>query len=231
MQPENRIRIAFDVVAAVAMTVASVVVISAYLRKPVARTGPDLAGTTMSITGAPFKGSPNAPLAIVIFSDFECPFCSQFAKETLPALTKAYVDPGKAILAFRHLPNDKLHPTARLAADAADCAAQEGKFWILHDQLFENPKGLSRPVVNEHLKSLGLAQPLAACLGVPREQVTRDLEEARTLGIGATPTTIVGWRRPDQTVLVASVVRGAQPLRQFTTILDGLLTKSTNSPK
>jgi protein-disulfide isomerase len=72
----------------------------------------------------------------MVFSDFECPFCGRFAKDTLPTIRTEYVDNGQFQLAFRHLPLTTLHPRALPAAVAAECAAAEGVFWVYHDLLF-----------------------------------------------------------------------------------------------
>jgi protein-disulfide isomerase len=84
----------------------------------------------------PVLGNPNAPVKIVEFSDFECPFCRRFYQDTFPQLKKEYIDTGKVALYYRHLPLP-MHPNAKPFANAAECANEQGKFWQMHDQIFK----------------------------------------------------------------------------------------------
>ncbi|MEK7084540.1 MAG: thioredoxin domain-containing protein, partial [Patescibacteria group bacterium] len=89
----------------------------------------------------PMIGSAKAPVTIIEFSDFQCPFCARFATETLPPLKSTYLTTGKARLIFRDLPLVQIHPYARGAAIAAECAKKQGKdamYFRYHDKLFEN---------------------------------------------------------------------------------------------
>ncbi len=85
----------------------------------------------------PVKGNPEAPVAIVEFSDFQCPYCYRFWQQTLPALQENYIDPGKIAYYYRDFPLS-FHPAAMPSAIAAYCAGKQGKFWEYHDKLFEN---------------------------------------------------------------------------------------------
>lgn len=84
---------------------------------------------------APAKGKASASIKMVEFSDFECPFCSQFFKQTYPSIIKDYVDPGKVQFFYKHFPLP-FHPNAQKAAEAAECAKEQSKFWEMHDKLF-----------------------------------------------------------------------------------------------
>ena len=81
------------------------------------------------------KGDANAPVAIIEYSDFQCPYCRKFYEDTLPTLIKEYVDTGKAKLVYRHFPLE-FHPAALVSAQASECAAEQGKFWEMHDAIF-----------------------------------------------------------------------------------------------
>src|SRR5262245_41540414 len=83
----------------------------------------------VSLEGAVTRGDKSARVAIVEYSDFQCPFCIAFTRDTLPDLEKLYVDTGKVLFAFQHLPLENLHPSALLAAQFASCASRQGKFW------------------------------------------------------------------------------------------------------
>jgi hypothetical protein len=132
-------RATLDVVTAVALLLATVFVV--WNNAPSVRQlfGSDPARTRIpvpvdpiEIEGAATKGSSGAKIAIVEFSDFECPFCGAFSREILPTLDRDYIRPGKVKLIFRHLPL-QIHPFAVRAAQAAECAEQQGRFWPLHD--------------------------------------------------------------------------------------------------
>ena len=86
----------------------------------------------------PQLGKTNAKVAIVEFSDFECPFCKQFFNETFSQIKREYIDTGKVAFYFRHYPLTSIHPNAQIAAEATECANEQGKFWQFHDMLFTN---------------------------------------------------------------------------------------------
>jgi hypothetical protein len=91
----------------------------------------------INLAGAPSLGRADAPVTIIEFSDFECPFCQRFNKTTLTDIKRDYVDSGKVRYVFLDFPLDQMHPKARKAAEAAGCAAEQGKFWEMHDIVFE----------------------------------------------------------------------------------------------
>lgn len=104
----------------------------------------ELAGTTEASSARvtvdpgrlPSIGDRDAKVVIVEFSDFECPFCRRFFTDTLPQIKKNYVDTGKAVMYYRHLPLD-FHPLAKPFAMASECANEQGKFWEFHDKIFQ----------------------------------------------------------------------------------------------
>jgi len=93
------------------------------------------AKAAISIDDDAILGDPNAPVTIIEFSDFECPFCQRFFSETLSQIQKEYIDTGKARLVYRDFPLS-FHPGAQPAAEAAECAKAQGKFWEMHDLIF-----------------------------------------------------------------------------------------------
>lgn len=84
----------------------------------------------------PTLGKKDAPVIMIEFSDFQCPFCGRFWKDTLPQIKKDYVDTGKVLFVYKDFPLRQIHPLAQKAAEAANCAAEQGKFWEYHDALF-----------------------------------------------------------------------------------------------
>jgi len=151
------------------------------LREQVAATGPA-------------RGSENARITIVEFSDFECPYCGQFEPE-LKKLLEAY--PTQVRLIYRNMPIPSLHPAAQKAAEAAICADKQGKFWEMHDTLFSEQSTLDVAALKEKAKRLGLdGAKFDVCLdkGEAVPALNDDLREAQRLGLEATPATFINGR-------------------------------------
>ncbi len=94
-------------------------------------------GIEVEIGDSPVKGDANAPITIVEFSDFQCPFCARFYTQTLGQIEREYIDTGKVKLVYKDFPLNSIHPNAQKAAEAARCAGEQNKFWEYHDKLFE----------------------------------------------------------------------------------------------
>ena len=183
---------------------------------------------TISLDDDPVKGDPNAPITIVEFSDFQCPFCSRFVVQTLGELEENYIDTGKVKLVYRDLPLGSLHPNARAAHIAAECADEQGKFWEYHDILFENQVQWSRLGTGEldnslvkYSQDLGLdVTSFETCLSSDEiaDEVDQDALEARNYGASGTPTFFIGNEKDGFTKLV-----GAQPYSSFKQVIDSQL--------
>ncbi|HJL28256.1 MAG TPA: thioredoxin domain-containing protein, partial [Polyangiaceae bacterium LLY-WYZ-15_(1-7)] len=165
---------------------------------------------------APRRGSPDAPLVLQVFSDFECPFCSRFVP-TLDRLLAQYE--GEVQLVFRHVPLS-MHEHARLAAAAAaEVRAQAGDeaFWRFHDLLFANQDALAREDLERWATEVGgvdLARFRAALeQGAHEATIEADLDAARDLGIRGTPSLVVGTH----------LTRGARPFLELEELVDRLL--------
>jgi protein-disulfide isomerase len=164
----------------------------------------------VSIDGAPFRGPDGAPVTLVEFSDFHCPFCKQVQATLIQVLARF---PGKVRLAYRDFPIDSLHPQARRAAEAARCAQDQGKFWDYHDLLFANAPNTTPEELTRYAQQVGLdLTKFERCLsdGVHRAAVQRDLDEGIRLGITGTPTFFVNGRP----------LSGAQPLEAFARVIE-----------
>lgn len=178
-----------------------------------------------SVAGAPFLGRADAPVTVVEFSDYECPFCQRFFATTLPALKRDYVDAGKVRYVFRDYPLDQLHPQARKAAEAAHCAGDQGKFWEMHDVLFQNAKALSPPQLAEHARAVGLdGAAFDECLASGRHaaRVERGLADGAAAGVRGTPAFVIGKTKAGD-VVEGTPIRGAQSLEMFRRIIDQAL--------
>jgi protein-disulfide isomerase len=145
------------------------------------------------------KGSAQAKLVLIVFADFECPFCGEFARDTLREIEPIYVSSGKVQLAFRHRPIPGAHPNALPAAAAAECAGEQGKFWEMHDALYLDQRRLSDAALFERAERLALNRAaFAKCLNDQGpKRVAEDVRIADSMDINSTPTVIVGRLRPD----------------------------------
>jgi protein-disulfide isomerase len=180
-----------------------------------------------SVADAPSLGRADAPVTIVEFSDYQCPFCHKFYSTTLAALKKDYIDVGKVRYVFRDYPLEQLHSHARKAAEAAHCAGEQGKFWQMHDALFQNQGALDLPQLAEHARSLGLDGPtFDRCLSSGRNaaRVDRGLADGAAAGVEGTPGFVIGRTKTDDTV-EGTPIRGAQPLDTFRQIIEQLLAR------
>jgi protein-disulfide isomerase len=180
---------------------------------------------TVAVDGRPSQGRPDAKVVLVEFSDFQCPFCGRYSRETYPQIVKDYVDSGAVKYVFRHFPIEQLHPQAKGAAQAAECAAAQGKFWQVHARLFTNQNALGLPSLPQVVAGLGLNDAaFTPCLNAPLlTAVTADLDAGAKLGITGTPTFFIGTMQPDGTVRATKRVIGAVPFATFKTALDAVL--------
>lgn len=221
-------RTTLDVVATVAIVCASAGLVWRVFWSspaPTARRGPSVPTSPLSLDGVPIEGDVNAPVVIIEYSDFECPFCGKFAREILPALRSDYVGRGKARIAFRQFPI-KGHRNAERAAEAALCAEAQGRFWLLHDSLFARPQ-LEGADLGQMVKSAGVdIAGFEACMSrAPQQIVSRDVDSGKALGVFGTPTFFIG-RDVGGAVAVKQVIMGARPLEEFKAAVETLLAGS-----
>lgn len=191
--------------------------------------GPDKAmDAVINVAGEPFKGKKDAKLTLIEFSEYQCPFCGRHVRDTYPTLDKEYVQTGKVKYVFRDLPLITIHKNAFKAAEAGHCAGDQGKFWEMHDRLFQNQKALEPAMLTAHAEAIGLdAKKFQACLdgGKYTEDIKKDMAEAAKYGITGTPTTVIGLTEPNgSTIKVLKVLRGAKALAEFKEALDSLAT-------
>ncbi len=188
----------------------------------------------IQIGGDPFKGPQNAPLTLVEFSDYQCPFCARHTRDTLPQLEKEYISTGKLRYVFRDSPIESIHKDAFKAAEAAHCAGEQGKYWEMHDSLFTNQKALAKEELPKYAEALGVARaPFLACMESGRyaEGIRKDMAEAQQLGVSGTPTFFLGYTDPSGTsVKTVKAMRGAQPYSAFKEAITALLTPPSPTP-
>jgi protein-disulfide isomerase len=172
---------------------------------------------------APIKGNPDAPVTIVEYSDFQCPFCLRHFQNTMPELEN-YIDTGQVRYVFKDFPIHSIHPQAQKAHESARCARELGgsnAFWEMHDLLFANQNewagaGNHVDIFKDLASEAGLdRQQFAECLDSGRyaDAVNADLAEGTRLGVTGTPAFFINGQR----------VSGAQPFSVFQQIIDTLL--------
>jgi protein-disulfide isomerase len=236
------IKRAVEFASAVAMIAASGVVVWAVMRAQnqpapqpraaaapaVTRTAPPIPAQPLALAGAAVIGNRSSSVAIIEFSDFQCPFCARFVKDTLPQLMTEYVNSGRVLLAFRQHPLEQPHPLAFAAAQTSLCAGRSGKFWPTHDLFFQKSAELrSADAYTQVAVAAGVpSKDLKACLADKRsaDQVRQDIALADQLQTRSTPAFFIGLS-DGQVVHVTSVINGAQSLKIFQEKLNEALTK------
>jgi protein-disulfide isomerase len=166
--------------------------------------------------GSPFLGNEHAPITIVKFEDFQCPFCKQ-AQPAFTSVLNRY--DGKVRLVHKDLPLDSIHPAARQASEAARCAHEEGKFWTYHDKLYEHAPNHTINDLRSYAREVGLKQSsFEQCLtsGKYKVAVQKDVSEGVQLGINGTPTFFINGRE----------LSGAQPVEAIVQIIDEELARA-----
>jgi protein-disulfide isomerase len=214
-----------DGLASIAMIAASLVMIwTTVRRQPPSRPAIQVPKDPVSVDGAPILGSPTAGVAMIEFTDFECPFCLKFSHDMLPAIRAKYIESGKVRLVFRHLPLP-IHSHAKRAAIVSECAAQQGKFWDLHDRLFAPPRDLSEAALVTMVASIGMnAEAATKCLDKSDDvRIDSDVKLASSLGISSTPTFLIGSVTATGAVAVKNVIEGARDVEVFANAFDGAL--------
>jgi protein-disulfide isomerase len=178
----------------------------------------------LPLGGAAVIGSPSAKVAIIQYSDFECPFCGEFARKTWPRIKDAYIDSGKVLGVFRHLPLS-IHRYARTAAISADCARLQGRFWEMHDLLFGDADHIADLVGSVAPTGLSVDRvKYATCVqGHDGQSIDDDIALAFDLGITGTPTLIIGTRKRNGTVRASQVLTGAQSFSEVSAVLERVL--------
>ncbi len=170
---------------------------------------------------SPVKGKADAPVTIIEFSDYQCPFCERFFKQTLPLIEEQYIKTGKAKLVYKDFPLISIHPEAEKAAEAARCVREqkgdEGYF-KMHDKLFENQQELSVENYKKWARDLGVVgAKFDECLdkGKYTDAVEEELAYGEQLGVTGTPAFFINGK----------MISGAQPFDVFKQAIDSALNR------
>lgn len=163
-------------------------------------------------------GDPEAPVTIFIFGDYQCPACGMFYKEIEPLLRKDYIDTGKAKMVNKDFPLESIHPFARPAAEASECAKDQGKYWLYHDALFERQQQLSQVDFAQLAVDLNLnKEQFSQCYDNRKykDEVAGDINEGLKVGVDATPTIFINGNK----------FRGVAPYNVYTEAIEEALKK------
>jgi len=193
-----------------------------------------LAGTLSHVSGQakfigidddPQLGASNAKVTIIEFGDYQCPSCRAFWRDTLPRIKKDYVDTGKVRIVFRDFPITEIHPEATVAAIAADCAGDHGKYFEFHDKVFREQDRRGRDIVRfkaADLKRWAADIGIAAaafneCVDTERHkaEVEKDHKDGTDVGINGTPVFFINGR----------LIAGAHPFATFQKVIEEELKK------
>ncbi|MEK7514903.1 MAG: DsbA family protein [Patescibacteria group bacterium] len=186
--------------------------------------GASRAVATVSVDDDAMLGNKKAPVTIIEFSDYQCPFCRAFWRDTYPRLKKDFIETGKVRLVFRDFPLSS-HPGAVPAAHAAECAEEQGKYWEMHDVIFaeQDTKGagtvsFSADDLKRWAGKIGLKQSeFNACLdsGKYNEEIAKDLKDGAASGVSGTPSFFIN----------GNLLVGAQPYEAFKAAIELILAR------
>jgi protein-disulfide isomerase len=169
----------------------------------------------VSIQGAYTMGSKDAPMTIVEFTDFQCPYCQRFHVNTFAELKRDYIDTGKVRFVSRDLPLD-FHPNAMQAAEAGRCAGEQGQFWAMRDRMNANPDKLDMGSLVSWAQDLKMnVNGFRACVEGQKYKnaIQSDIQMAQKIGANGTPSFVVGKSTPDG--VDGELVVGAMPYQLF----------------
>jgi len=186
---------------------------------------------SFSIKGKHTLGAEDAPVTVVEFADYQCPFCLRFAKTTFPYLKQKYIDTGKVRWVALNLPLP-FHKDARKAAQAAHCAGEQGKLWEMREVLFKNPKKLNAENLPAHAATLSLdMDAFNACLQSNRHlaEIDQDAKDANAVRLTGTPSFIIGKSSGDE--ITGQVIIGAQPMNVFDAAINKALAQKAAKQK
>ena len=184
---------------------------------------------SISIKDKPAMGSASAPVTVVEFADYQCPFCLRFTRSTFPSLKRDYIDTGKVRWVALNLPL-AFHKDARKAAQAAHCAGEQDKFWEMREVLFQNPKKLGQEDLPEHAVTVELdVEAFKACIASDRHlaAIDQDAKDAGAVRLTGTPSFVVGKTASDK--ITGQVIIGAQPVNVFSAAIKKALDEAARA--
>lgn len=176
------------------------------------------------------KGNADAEVALIEFSDYECPFCIRHSRETMPLIEKNYIASGKVLYGFRDFPIDQLHPQAIRAHEAAQCAGDQDKYWEMHSRMFAQPSQHTPELLEAAAAQSGVdLGAFRSCVssGKHTAAIRESVSLAESFGANGTPAFFIGIiDRTNNTVRITRAISGAVPFAQFAQALEGALAQA-----
>lgn len=185
----------------------------------------------LDLSNSPTQGAATAKLTLVEFSDFQCPFCGRHVRDTAGQIEKEYITTGKLRHVFLNLPLD-MHRFAFKAAEAANCAGEQGRYWEMHNRLFENQTKLDP--LTPHAEAVGLdVAKFEECLNSGRQAaaIRRDIAAAQQAGVTGTPTFFLAYTDPKSSkIKTVRRLTGALPFATLKAEIDKLIAEAPVAP-
>jgi len=183
---------------------------------------------TISIGTSPVKGKPDATVTLVEYSDYQCPFCARHYRQVMPTLEKEYIETGKLKFVMRENPIPSLHRNAVNASKAAVCAGGQGKYWEMHNLMFDNQKELGIDNLKAFADTIGLDTDMfKICIESEevKKRVNADIASGVKLGAAGTPGFFLGLTDPNDPdkAKMSVFIKGARSLDTFKASIDDLL--------
>ncbi len=186
-------------------------------------------GWRTSIVDAPTTGSGVAPIVLIEYSDFECPFCARHAAETFDLIRDEFIANGSLQYVFRNYPIEQIHPSAVKAAHAGRCAHEQGKFMEMRTRLFADQRALAQLDLTHGEIPLGLdSTRFGECMaGAGTSDFRDEKREAERLGVSSTPAFLLGKRQKSGEVLLNVRMAGARPFALFKEQIERLMNRNS----
>jgi len=196
--------------------------------RPSAPQAPAFEEQVVEFAGAPYLGDSDAALTLVEFSDYQCPFCARHFRSVMPRLEEEYVNTGKVKMVMLENPLTAIHRDAFAASMAALCAHDEGKYWEMHDMMFENQKQLGSSNLTSYAEAIGLnMDAYQSCMDSRKyeDAVNEHLALASKVGVNGTPGFLLGITDPDNPdqALMKVYIKGAQAFPNFQARIESML--------
>ena len=175
-------------------------------------------GVTPTIDDDVILGDPNAPVTVIEFSDYQCPFCKKLFDETETVIRTKYIETGKVKMVLRDFPLEQIHPFARAASEAAECAKDQGRYWEYHDALFAKQSLMTGDAAffSGIAKELGFnVKEFDSCVSTRKykDEVDKDIQDGIAAGVQGTPATFINGK----------LVSGAVPVSVFESEIEAAL--------
>ncbi len=195
----------------------------ATLEQSIAKQQPNLAAIDLAGTNKLSIGKQDASIAILEFSDYECPYCAKHYKNVLPKLRESYINTGKVKYVMKDFPLE-FHAHAKAASLATRCAGEQNQYWPMHNAIFEAKGQATEQLVNDAIKKLKLNEKkFKSCLEDPKQttDIENDIALGASLGVTGTPAFVVGIVK-DKKLINYKRVDGVQSFETFVSIINGL---------